>query len=84
MALEDRLSKLNQVAPNKQRRVVDLPAATQLNAINQILAGQNTMNPMVNNFVRRKSKEGRNPQQIMQDFATEQRKSVSPLIILGG
>ena len=72
MPLEDRLARLNQVAPNRRRLVSDLPAATQLNAINQILAGQNSTNPMVNDFVRRKAKEGKNPQQIMQDFATEQ------------
>ena len=84
MALEDRLARLNQTKPGRQRLVSDLPAATQLNAINQILAGQNTTNPMINDFVRRKAKEGRNPQQIMQDFVTEQRRSASPLIIMGG
>lgn len=84
MALEDRLAKLNQVQPGKQRLVADLPPATQLNAINQILAGQNTTNPMINDFVRRKAREGRKPAQIREDFVTEQRRSASPLIIMGG
>lgn len=84
MALEDRLARLNQVAPNRRRLVADLPPATQLNAINQILAGQDTTNSTINDFVRRRAKEGKNPQQIMQDFATEQRRSASPLIIMGG
>jgi len=84
MGLEDRLAKLNQTKPGKQRLVADLPAATQMNAINQILAGQNTTNPFINDFVKKRSKEGRNPSQIREDFITEQRRSASPLIIMGG
>ena len=84
MAVKDRLSRSTQTKPGVQKLVSDLPSATQLNAIHQILAGQNTTNPMINDFVRRRAKEGRNPKQIMQDFVTEQRRSASPLIIMGG
>ncbi len=84
MPLEDRLAKLNQVAPERRRLVADLPPETQLNAINQILAGQRSTNPMVNDFVMNKAREGKTPEQIRQEFITEQRRSATPLIIMEG
>lgn len=83
MALQDRLSQLKQVNPQKQRLVADLPPATQLNAISQILAGQNTTNPQINTFVRQAAAQGMTPEQIRLKFVEEQRRSPNPLVILG-
>jgi len=81
--LQDRLGKLSQVNPQKQRLVADLPPAVQLNAISQILAGQNTTNPQINTFVKQSAAQGMTPEQIRLAFIEEQRKSSNPLIILG-
>lgn len=83
MALQDRLSQLQTVNPQKQRLVADLPANVQLNAISQILSGQNTTNPQINAFVRQAAAKGMQPEQIRLAFIEEQRKSANPLIILG-
>lgn len=83
MGLQDRLSQLPQVNPQKQRLVADLPAGVQLNAINQILAGQDTTNPQINTFVRQAAAGGLQPEQIRLKFIEEQKKSNNPLIILG-
>ena len=83
MPLQDRLSQLKQVAPQKQRLLADLPANVQLNGIAQILAGQNSTNPQLNTFVRQAAAQGMTPEQIRQTFIAEQRKSTSPLVILG-
>jgi len=61
-----------------------LPAQAQLNAINEIIAGKGTRNEQINNFVRRSASRGMQPEQIRQAFIAEQRRSPSPLIILGG
>lgn len=84
MALGDRLGKLNQVNPDRRRLVTDLPAETQLNAINQILAGQSSTNQFINDFVLKRARAGVKPEQIRQEFLNEQRSSASPLIIMGG
>lgn len=83
MALQDRLSKLPQVAPTKQRLVADLPANVQLNGIAQILAGQNSNHPTLNTFVRQSAAQGMTPEQIRQAFIAEQKKSPNPLVLLG-
>ncbi len=83
MALQDRLSQLSQVAPEKQRFLMDLPPATQLNGINQILSGQNSTQPTLNTFVRQAAAQGMTPEQIRQAFIAEQKKSANPLVLLG-
>ena len=83
MPLQDRLSQLKQVNPQKQRLVADLPASMQLQGIAQILAGQNSTHPQLNTFVRQAAAQGMTPEQIRQAFIAEQRKSANPLVILG-
>lgn len=83
MPLQDRLSKLQQVNPQKQRLVADLPANVQLNAINQVLLGQSTRNPQIDTFIKQMAAQGMQPEQIRQAFIAEQRKSPNPLVLLG-
>jgi len=80
MTFADRMRGLPQT--NKQRLVADLPPEVQLNAINSILAGQNSTNQFINNFVRQGAAQGKNAEQIRQEFITHQRQSPSPLIIM--
>ncbi|HEC64918.1 MAG TPA: hypothetical protein ENI23_06485 [bacterium] len=82
MALNDRVGKLQQT--DNQRRLADFPAEVQLNAIQQILSGQKSFGPEVDNIVKRLAQGGRNPEQIRQAFIEEQRTSRTPLIALGG
>ena len=85
MALfQDRLSQLQPTNPQKQPRLVkDLPANTQLMAIQQILGGQKSFGPEVDSAVKRLSIGGRTPEQIRQAFIEEQNRSPNPLAILG-
>ena len=84
MALTDRLSRLNQTAPGKQRLVADLPAEVQLNAIQKIASGQSSGNAFIDDFVKQGTRQGRTPEQIRNEFITNQRRSAAPLIIMGG
>lgn len=83
MPLQDRLSQLKQVAPQKQRLIADLPPAIQLKGITDILAGQNSSHPSLNTYVRQMAAQGMQPEQIRQNFIAEQKKSANPLVLLG-
>lgn len=81
--LQERLSQLKQTDPQKQRLVADLPPSMLLQGINNILSGKNSSNPQANSFIRQLGAQGMTPEQIMQTFIAEQKKSANPLIILG-
>ena len=81
--LQDRLSKLQTVNPQKQRLVADLPPSLQLQGINNILSGKDSSNPQANMFIRNLAAQGMNPEQIRQAFILDQKKSPNPLVILG-
>ncbi len=81
--LQDRLSQLKQVAPQKQRLIMDLPPATQINGINQILSGQKSSQPTLDTFVKQAAAQGMQPEQIRLAFIEEQKKSANPLVLLG-
>jgi len=66
----------------KQRFLADLPAAEQIEGINQILAGQDTNNESINQFVRTQAAQGKNPEQIRLAFIQSQQNSPNPLVIL--
>jgi DNA polymerase III gamma/tau subunit len=83
MPLQDRLSQLKQVNPQKQRLVADLPPSMLLQGINNILAGKNSSNPQANTLIRQLAAQGKTPEQVMQAFIENQRKSQNPLVILG-
>ena len=83
MALADRLAGLKQVGQGKQRLIADLPASVQINAINQVLNGERSFGAEVDGAIKRLS-QGRTPDQIRSAFIDEQRKSPSPLMLLGG
>lgn len=80
----ERLSQRQQVKPENRRLVADLPAQTQMNAINTVLSGKSTGNQQIDNFIRQSATQGQTPDQIRQTFIAQQRRSPSPLIILGG
>ena len=84
MALEDRLGQRQLVNPNNAKLVRDLPANTQLKAIQAVLAGQRSFGPEVDNRVKRLASGGRTPEQIRQAFIAEDMRSPNPLVILGG
>lgn len=66
----------------QKRFLADLPANVQLQGIQQILAGQDTNSPMVNNFVRNLAAQGKTPEEIRIAFIAQQRQSPDPLVIM--
>ena len=83
MGLQDRLSKLQQVNPQKQRLIADLPPSMLLQGINNILSGKNSANPQADALIRQLATQGRTPEQVMQLFIQQQKASSSPFVILG-
>lgn len=83
MALQDRLSKLQQVNPQKQRLIADLPPSMLLQGINNILSGKNSANPQADALIRQIAAQGKTPEQVMQLFIQQQKASPSPFVILG-
>lgn len=66
----------------QKRFVSDLPAKQQLEGIQQILSGQDTNSPIVNNFVKGMSAQGKSPEEIIAAFKTQQKASGNPLVLL--
>jgi len=65
----------------KKRFLADLPANVQLQGIQDILSGQDSTNPIINNFVRGMAARGSQPEEIRQAFIAEQKKSGNPLVL---
>lgn len=66
----------------KGRAVADLPANVQIQGIQQILSGQDTNNPFINNFVREQAARGRSPEEIRLAFIEHQKSSPDPLVLM--
>jgi len=66
----------------KKRFIADLPAKQQIDGIQQILAGQDSTSPIVNNFVKGMAARGMQPEEIRQAFIEQQKKANNPLVIL--
>lgn len=66
----------------KKRFIADLPAKTQLEGIAQILSGQDTNSPILNNFVKGMAAKGAQPEDIRQAFIQHQKASPDPLVLL--
>lgn len=66
----------------QKRFLADLPANQQLEGITQILAGQETNNQGLNDFVKTQAAQGKTPEQIRLAFVESQKASANPLVIL--
>lgn len=65
----------------QKRIVADLPPAVQIQGIQDILNGQDSTSPVINNFVRGLSQQGKNPEEIRQAFIEHQKTSNNPLVL---
>ena len=65
-----------------KRFVADLPANVQIQGIQAIMAGQDTPNPIVNNFVKGMAQQGKSPEEIRQAFIAHQKNSPDPLVLM--
>ena len=66
----------------QKRFVADLPANIQLQGIQSILSGQETQNPIINNFVKGMAAQGKTPEEIRQAFIAHQKQSNNPLVLM--
>lgn len=66
----------------QKRFLADLPANVQLQGIESILAGQDTNNQGLNQFVKTLAVQGKTPEQIRLAFVESQRNSPDPLVIM--
>jgi len=65
----------------KKKFIADLPANVQLQGIQDIMAGQESTSPIVNNFVRGMAAQGRNPEEIRLAFIEQQKTTDNPLAL---
>mgnify|MGYP001594471966 CR=1 FL=1 len=65
-----------------KRFIADLPANVQLKGIADILAGQDSNSPIINNFVRGMAAQGKSPEDIRQAFIAQQKPSQNPLVLM--
>lgn len=75
------LGSMPQWKATPQRFLADLPAQTQLQGIQEILSGQDSNSPLVNNFVRTLAAQGKQPEEIRQAFIAQQKTSANPLVL---
>lgn len=66
----------------QKRFIADLPANVQLNGIQEILSGQDTPSPIINNFVRGMAAQGKSPEEIRTAFIEQQKRSDNPLVLM--
>jgi len=66
----------------KKQFIADLPAKVQLDGIAQILAGQDSTSPAINNFVRGMAAKGKGAEEIRQAFIAQQKTSENPLVVV--
>lgn len=79
------LGELGSLPQNKgisKRFIADLPAKVQLQGIQDILQGQETTSPVVNNFVRGMAAQGKSPEEIIAAFKQQQKASGNPLVLM--
>ena len=65
----------------QKKFVADLPTNVQIQGIQEIINGQDSTSPIVNNFVRGMAAKGAQPEQIRQAFIEQQKNSANPLAL---
>jgi len=81
MAERGPVGSMPQFKSIKKKFIADLPSNVQLQGIQEIMAGQDSTSPIVNNFVRGMASQGRNPEEIRLAFIEQQKNSQNPLAL---
>ena len=63
------------------RFVADIPKKEQLDGINSIIGGKDSPSPIINNFVRGMSSQGKSPEEIRLAFIEHQKSSPNPILM---